>query len=55
MAVGISANRAEILQIANAVAQEKSIDKRIVLEAMPEAASGTTSGSCVNSRTTGVA
>ncbi len=36
-AVGISANRAEILQIANAVAQEKSIDKRIVLEAMEEA------------------
>ena len=37
MAVGISANRAEILQIANAVAQEKTIDKRIVLEAMEEA------------------
>ncbi len=35
--VGVSANRMEILQIANAVAQEKSIDKRIVLEAMEEA------------------
>ncbi len=34
---GISANRLEILQIANAVAAEKSIDKRIVLEAMEEA------------------
>jgi len=34
---GISANRAEILQIANAVAAEKGIDKRIVLEAMEEA------------------
>ena len=34
---GISANRVEILQIANAVAQEKNIDKRIVLEAMEEA------------------
>jgi N utilization substance protein A len=31
------ANRLEILQIANAVAAEKSIDKRIVLEAMEEA------------------
>ena len=36
-AVGVSANRLEILQIANAVAQEKSIDKRIVLDAMEEA------------------
>ena len=35
--VGVSANRLEILQIAHAVAQEKSIDKRIVLEAMEEA------------------
>ena len=38
MATGaVSANRLEILQIANAVASEKSIDKRIVLEAMEEA------------------
>ena len=38
MATGaVSANRLEILQIANAVAAEKSIDKRIVLEAMEEA------------------
>jgi N utilization substance protein A len=37
MAGGVSANRLEILQIANAVAQEKSIDKRIVLDAMEEA------------------
>ncbi len=38
MATGaISANKLEILQIANAVAAEKSIDKRIVLEAMEEA------------------
>jgi N utilization substance protein A len=36
-AVGVSANRLEILQIANAVAMEKSIDKRIVLDAMEEA------------------
>jgi N utilization substance protein A len=34
---GVSANRLEILQIANAVAQEKNIDKRIVLDAMEEA------------------
>ncbi|MBI1340544.1 transcription termination/antitermination protein NusA [bacterium] len=37
MTVGVSANRLEILQIANAVAQEKTIDKAIVLEAMEEA------------------
>ncbi|MEY4783598.1 MAG: hypothetical protein RIR41_1533 [Pseudomonadota bacterium] len=38
MATGaISANKLEILQIANAVAAEKNIDKRIVLEAMEEA------------------
>ena len=35
--VGVSANRLEILQIANAVAAEKQIDKTIVLEAMEEA------------------
>ena len=34
---GISANRLELLQIANAVAHEKSIDKAIVLEAIEEA------------------
>ena len=34
---GISANKLELLQIANAVAQEKSIDKTIVLEAIEEA------------------
>jgi N utilization substance protein A len=34
---GISANKLELLQIANAVAQEKSIDKEIVLEAIEEA------------------
>jgi transcription termination/antitermination protein NusA len=33
----VSANRLELLQIADAVAREKSIDKRIVLEAMEEA------------------
>ena len=37
MATGISANRLELLQIANAVAAEKSIDKQIVLEAIEEA------------------
>ncbi len=37
MATGISANRLELLQIANAVAAEKSIDKKIVLEAIEEA------------------
>ena len=36
-AIGVSANRLEILQIANAVASEKQIDKTIVLEAMEEA------------------
>ncbi len=34
---GISANRLELLQIASAVAQEKSIDKEIVLGAIEEA------------------
>lgn len=34
---GISANRLELLQIASAVAQEKSIEKEIVLEAIEEA------------------
>ena len=34
---GVSANRLELLQIADAVAREKSIDKSIVLEAMEEA------------------
>ncbi len=34
---GISANKLELLQIANAVASEKSIDKSIVLEAIEEA------------------
>ena len=37
MATGISANRLELLQIAEAVAREKAIDKAIVLEAMTEA------------------
>ncbi len=35
--VGISANRLELLQIADAVAKEKSIDKKIVLGAMEDA------------------
>ena len=34
---GVSANRLELLQIANAVAQEKSIDRAIVIEAMEDA------------------
>jgi transcription termination/antitermination protein NusA len=34
---GISANKLELLQIADAVAREKSIDRRIVIEAMEEA------------------
>jgi len=34
---GISANKLELLQIASAVAQEKAIDKSIVLEAIEEA------------------
>ena len=34
---GISANRLELLQIADAVAREKTIDKKIVLEAMEDA------------------
>lgn len=35
--IGVSANRLEILQIAKAVAEEKSIDRSIVIEAMAEA------------------
>ncbi len=35
--LGVSANRLELLQIAEAVAREKSIDKSIVIEAMEEA------------------
>ena len=34
---GVSANRLELLQIADAVAREKSIDKSVVLHAMEEA------------------
>jgi len=34
---GVSANRLELLQIANAVAQEKNIDREIVIEAIEEA------------------
>jgi N utilization substance protein A len=37
MAVGVSANRLELLQIADAVAREKNIDKEIVIEAIEEA------------------
>jgi N utilization substance protein A len=37
MAIGVSANKLEILQIARAVAQEKMIDESIVLEAIEEA------------------
>ena len=37
MATGISANRLEFLQIADAVAREKSIDKSVVIHAMEEA------------------
>jgi N utilization substance protein A len=37
MSIGVSANRLELLQIARAVAQEKSIDEIIVLEAIEEA------------------
>ena len=34
---GISANRLELLQIADAVAREKAIDRNIVIEAMEDA------------------
>ncbi len=37
MTTAVSANRVELLQIADAVAREKSIDKEIVLEALEEA------------------
>ncbi|WP_125255413.1 transcription termination factor NusA [Brevundimonas fluminis] len=37
MAVGVSANRLELLQIADAVAREKNIDREIVIEAIEEA------------------
>ena len=37
IATGISANRLELLQIADAVAREKSIDKSVVIHAMEEA------------------
>jgi len=35
--MAISANRLELLQIADAVAREKVIDKQIVLDAMADA------------------
>ncbi len=35
--VAVSANRLELLQIADAVAREKSIDKMVVIEAMQDA------------------
>ena len=37
MATGISANRLELLQIADAVAREKGIDKEIVIASIEEA------------------
>ncbi|MEQ8327583.1 MAG: transcription termination factor NusA [Parvibaculum sp.] len=37
MASAVSANRLELLQIADAVAREKSIDREVVIEAMAEA------------------
>src|SRR5690606_34950244 len=37
MATGISANRQELLQIADAVAREKSIEREIVIQAIEEA------------------
>jgi len=37
MAIGVAANRLELLQIADAVAREKSIDRRIVITAMEDA------------------
>ena len=37
MAPAVSANRLELLQIADAVAREKSIDREVVIEAMAEA------------------
>ncbi|MDO8290689.1 MAG: transcription termination factor NusA [Parvibaculum sp.] len=37
MATAVSANRLELLQIADAVAREKSIDREVVIEAMAEA------------------
>src|SRR5712664_3083420 len=37
MAIGVAANRLELLQIADAVAREKSIDKAVVIHAMEEA------------------
>ena len=35
--MAVSANRLELMQIADAVAREKSIDKQIVLDAMADA------------------
>jgi N utilization substance protein A len=37
MSSAVSANRLELLQVADAVAREKLIDKELVLEAMEEA------------------
>ena len=39
----VSANKLELLQIAEAVAREKAIDRRIVLGAMEDAIANTTS------------
>ena len=35
--MAVSANRLELLQIADAVAREKSIDRMVVIEAMQDA------------------
>ncbi len=37
MAMAVSANRLELLQVADAVAREKAIDRQIVIAAMEEA------------------
>ena len=37
MAIGIAANRLELLQIADAVAREKGIEKEVVIEAIEDA------------------
>ena len=39
--MAVSANRLELLQIADAVAREKSIDRRIVITAMEDAIANT--------------
>ena len=53
--MAVSANRLELLQIADAVAREKSIDRMVVIEAMQDVQSQSTSGASAISQAAAVA